>query len=169
MNNVKTYSDAKLLKCFTLLFVICLWSLLHFNFFSFFSRVLNFPTMNQSPEERRGKLWEPRKQSRVGSENFLKGKPTEVYPYPTENLDYTSTFKQKEKRKTLVRQENIKNKSKEKKSKRIPSGTWSLYSRENQTVAPIIRTESFCQFPVAYSKDVEDIYIYCSLLLQHCT
>ena len=117
MNNVKTYSNVKLLKCFTLLFVICLWSLLDFIFFSFFSRVFNFPTMNKSPEERRGKLLEQRKQSRVGSENFLKGKPTEAYPYPMENLDYTSTFKQKEKRKTLVRQENIKNNKTTKKQK----------------------------------------------------
>ena len=117
MNNVKTYSNVKLLKCFTLLFVICLWSLLDFIFFSFFSRVFNFPTMNKSPEERRGKLLEQRKQSRVGSENFLKGKPTEAYPYPIENLDYTSTFKQKEKRKTLVRQENIKNNKTTKKQK----------------------------------------------------
>ena len=117
MNNVKTYSNVKLLKCFTLLFVICLWSLLDFIFFSFFSRVFNFPTMNKSPEERRGKLLEQRKQSRVGSENFLKGKPTEAYPYPIENLNYTSTFKQKEKRKTLVRQENIKNNKTTKKQK----------------------------------------------------
>ena len=73
--------------------------------------------MNKSPEERRGKLLEQRKQSRVGSENFLKGKPTESYPYPIENLDYTSTFKQKEKRKTLVRQENIKNNKTTKKQK----------------------------------------------------
>ena len=117
MNNVKTYSNVKLLKCFTLLFVICLWSLLDFIFFSFFSRVFNFPTMNKSPEERRGKLLEQRKQSRVGSENFLKGKPTEAYPYPIENLDSTSTFKQKEKRKTLARQENIKNNKTTKKQK----------------------------------------------------
>ena len=73
--------------------------------------------MNKSPEERRGKLLEQRKQSRVGSENFLKGKPTEAYPYPIENLGYTSTFKQKEKRKTLVRQENIKNNKTTKKQK----------------------------------------------------
>ena len=44
------------------------------------------------------------------SKHFLNGNPTEAYPYPTENLGYTSTFKQKKKRKTLVRKESIKSK-----------------------------------------------------------
>ena len=116
------HSNAKLLKGFTLLFVICLWSWLHFKSFFFLSRLFNFPKMKKALEERLqwrklinrledqhcGKLWEPRKQSRVCSKHFLNGKPTEAYSYPTENLGYTSTFKQKKKRKTLVRQENIK-------------------------------------------------------------
>ena len=64
--------------------------------------------MNRQEDQHCGKLWEARKQSRVCSKHFLNGKPTEAYSYPTENLGYTSTFKQKKKRKTLVRQENIK-------------------------------------------------------------
>ena len=89
--------------------------LLHFKSFFFLSRLFNFSTMKKAPEERLqwrklinteedphcGKLWEPRKQSRVCSKHFLNGKPTEAYPYPTENLGYTSTFKQQKKRKTL--------------------------------------------------------------------
>ena len=88
--------------------------------FSFFSRLFEFPTLKKALEERlhrrkllnrqadrdRDKLWEPRKQSRVFSKHVLNRKPTETYPYPTEKLDYTSTFKQKKKRKTFVRQES---------------------------------------------------------------
>ena len=51
--------------------------------------------MNRQEDQHRGKLWEARKQSRVCSKHFLNGKPTEAYSYPTENLGYTSTFKQK--------------------------------------------------------------------------
>ena len=67
--------------------------------------------MKDAPEERlqwrklinrqdlpRGKFWEPRKQARVCSKYFLNGKPTEAFPYPTENLGYTSIFKQKKKK-----------------------------------------------------------------------
>ena len=89
--------------------------MLHFKSFFFLSRLFNFSTTKKAPEERLqwrklinteedphcGKLWEPRKQSRVCSKRFLNGKPTEAYPYPTENLGYTSTFKQQKKRKTL--------------------------------------------------------------------
>ena len=57
--------------------------------------------INRQEDQHCGKLWEPRKQSRICSKHFLNGKPTEAYPYPTENLGYTSTLKQKKKRKTL--------------------------------------------------------------------
>ena len=53
--------------------------------------------MNRQEYQHRGKLWEPRNQSRVCLEHFLNGKPTEAYLYPTENLGCTSTFKLKKK------------------------------------------------------------------------
>ena len=53
--------------------------------------------INGQEDQHRGKLWEPRKQSRVCSERFLNEKPTESYPYSRENLGYNSTFKQKKK------------------------------------------------------------------------
>lgn len=58
-----------------------------------------------------GKFWEPGKQARVCSKYFLNGKPTEAFLYPTENLGYTSIFKQKKKKmKSLVRQESLETK-----------------------------------------------------------
>ena len=122
--------------------------------------------INRQEDQHCGKLWEPRKQSRVCSKHFLNGKPTEAYPYPIENLGYTSTFKQKKKRKTLVRKESIKT---EKKQKKYTFRNMVLYSRENRPVVPIIWPVLHCQFLVAYSRDVENIYIHCQLLLQHCT
>ena len=73
---------------------------------SFSSRLFNFPTNKKKPTERlkwkslvnsrkdkSGKLWSPKKCSKVCSLRFIDGEPTEQNPYPTENLGYDSSSK----------------------------------------------------------------------------
>ena len=100
---------------------------------------------------------------------FWMGNPVKLTPYPTENVGYTSTFKQKKKKENFSQTRKYKNKTKNKKKKNKPSQTWLLYSRKNRPVVPIIWPVLHRQFLIAYSRDVENIYIHCLLLLQHFT
>ena len=101
-----------MLKWFTLLFIICSWSLLHFKSFFFLIQVFNLPTMKKVPEERlqwRKLIIRQEDQHLVnyGSpgnslecvqnnlrnefwewEKFKNEKTTKTNPYPRENLFY---------------------------------------------------------------------------------
>ena len=46
-------------------------------------------------QDNKGKLWSPRRDSRVCSRHFIDGNPTPEHPYPTENLGYDSTSEMK--------------------------------------------------------------------------
>ena len=70
--------------------------------------------INRQEDQHLGKFWELRKKSRVCSEHCLNGKPTEAYPYPTENLDYTSTFKQKKEKENFSQTRKYENQKRQK-------------------------------------------------------
>ena len=110
-----------MLKWFTLLFIICPRSLLHFKSFFLLFQVFNLPTMKKVPEERlqwRELINRQEDQHLVnyGSpgnslecvqnnlrnefwewERFENEKTTKTYPDPRKNLCFTSTFKQNNK------------------------------------------------------------------------